>query len=532
MSLIESEDIPTDPVIEEPAGAGEEDTSKGIVKVLLTDCPLKGKEVLEVWINIQSVEIHSEEQGWQTVVDNRPGGVEYDLLELVDNTALVGLQHLDAGHYTQIRLVLDRSNRIIIREGTEESEHALTIPSCQNTGIKLNGDFEITAGGTTEIVLDFIAAKSIVLTGKGKYILKPVVKIKEVRQVHVPDPTPPTVLYAGTSNPGMVYAYDGSSWTSISGTLDWAVLDLIEFQGDLYAATMSRSRYTGSGDVYRYDGETNWTLVWTPPSNYEYQVCDLEVWNGDLYAGTAGNGGKLYRYNAGTDSFDYVGTVPDTDSGGRYHRWYGIRSMYPWSHTGDLHLGDHGYDCLGRYDGTNLIHDAYMGGSCIYDFAEFNGKLYACAYAGRLLWSSTGVGRSWSWAYFTGSYIWEVESFQGYLYTGNYGGRLASLDTSHNYHLVWSSGSSYQQIISMIADEDDEDSVLYFGTGGEAGYVRYSSGAARVYAYYGSATPVEIFDADGGDTGGTDHAGIQCLYLPEQAQAVRIVLGMPANLRE
>ena len=69
-------------------------------------------------------------------------------------------------------------------------------------------------------------------------------------------------LYAGTSNPGIVYAYDGSSWTAISASLGFAVLDLIEFQGDLYVATMS-SRYSGDGLVYRYDGGENWTPPFT-----------------------------------------------------------------------------------------------------------------------------------------------------------------------------------------------------------------------------------------------------------------------------
>lgn len=307
-------------------------------------------------------------------------------------------------------------------------------------------------------------------------------------------------LYAGTSNPGIVYAYDGTSWTAISGTLDWAVLDLIEFQGDLYAATMSAG-YSGRGQVYRYEGGATWTLVWTTPSNYEYQVCDLAEYSGELYAGTAWNGPKLYRYNAVTGTFEYVGSVPGY--------WSGIRSMYAWEQSGYLQLGDIGMDYFGHFDGANLYHDAYLGGWCIYDFAEFNAELYAAAWAGRLWRSSDGTNWS-SVAYYPGSNIWELEPFQGYLYMGNYGGNLSRLDATHSYELVWSSGSYDQQICSMLADGD---SVLYFGTGGEAGYVQFTSGVARVYEYNGSGTPIEIFNADGGDTCGTDHAGVQCLCV-------------------
>lgn len=85
--------------------------------------------------------------------------------------------------------------------------------------------------------------------------------------------------------------------------------------------------------------------------------------------------------------------------------------MYPWSQTGHLHLGDYSEDIFGRYDGTSMINDAYMDGSCIYDFAEFDGRLFAGAYYGRILWSSSGEGRSWSSKDFSGIYIWEVEPF-------------------------------------------------------------------------------------------------------------------------
>lgn len=71
-------------------------------------------------------------------------------------------------------------------------------------------------------------------------------------------------LYAGTSYPGVVYKYDGTTWTAISGSLGFAVLDIIEFEGDLYAATMY-NQYSGFGEVYRYDGGTDWSLVWKTP---------------------------------------------------------------------------------------------------------------------------------------------------------------------------------------------------------------------------------------------------------------------------
>ncbi len=320
-------------------------------------------------------------------------------------------------------------------------------------------------------------------------------------------------LLAGTSVPGMVYRYDGSSWTAISGDLGFAVLDLAWFAGDIYAATGNHQSPTSH--VYRYVGGTSWEIVQTFSN---YQVASLAVWNGDLYAGVAyGSGeGDLYRLNAAKTAFDFVGQVPSTDSQGHAYVWWGIRSMYPWSETGDLHLGDWAWDVFGRWDGTSLINDRFMDGSCIFDFAPFNGRLYAGAYRGRLLWSDTGIGDTWDYSYILSAEypyappkIWELEPFKGVLYIGDEYGNLSYINATHALTQVWSSGTKLTKAVTAMTTDGDDD--LYFGTGAEAGYWGYNVGSARVYAYAGTS-PTEIFDADAGDTS-YDHAGIQVLYL-------------------
>lgn len=47
------------------------------------------------------------------------------MLELVENSALLGLTDLKEGLYSQIRLILDSDNRLISREGAELIEHSL-----------------------------------------------------------------------------------------------------------------------------------------------------------------------------------------------------------------------------------------------------------------------------------------------------------------------------------------------------------------------------------------------------------------------
>jgi len=298
---------------------------------------------------------------------------------------------------------------------------------------------------------------------------------------------PAPSLVCGTSGPGQVFAYQsGTTWTLISGVLGQAVLDLIEFEGDLYAATMSSSPMSGTGRVWRYEGGTNWTMI---GDNMDAQVCDLVEYNGQLYAGTAWNGGKLYRYDPAIDGFAYVGAV-----GG----WSGVRAMYCFG--GWLQLGDIGYDKFGRYDGSTFYYDLHGGGSCIYDFAEFNGALYASAYVGRLWRSTDGINWSVVLGYYDGN-LWELEPFQGYLYASYDNGELAQVDSSHTRTTVWTAPSA---IISMLADGD---SVLYMGTGGEAGaYYGSGTGTGYVYSYSGSGSPALISGPLG--------TGVQCLYLP------------------
>ena len=59
----------------------------------------------------------------------------------------------------------------------DDTVNKLTIPSGYQTGIKLVHGFDMTAGQTAEIVLDFNANRSVVATGSGKYLLKPTIKV-------------------------------------------------------------------------------------------------------------------------------------------------------------------------------------------------------------------------------------------------------------------------------------------------------------------------------------------------------------------
>jgi len=83
---------------------------------------------------------------------------------------------LPAGHYAWIRLKVDASQSSITL--TDGSVHPLTIPSGDETGLKLVHGFTVAAGGTVDFTIDFDLRESIILAN-GKYILKPVLRIMD-----------------------------------------------------------------------------------------------------------------------------------------------------------------------------------------------------------------------------------------------------------------------------------------------------------------------------------------------------------------
>jgi hypothetical protein len=123
---------------------------------------------------------------------------------------LVASGEMPSGEITEIRLVLNDSGNTIVVNGASQ---ALTTPSGQSSGwkVKLKANPSLTPGVTYSLLLDFDAAKSIVSTGNGKYLLKPVIRgITEatsglISGTVLPLPSHPEVLViAGTDTVGTI----------------------------------------------------------------------------------------------------------------------------------------------------------------------------------------------------------------------------------------------------------------------------------------------------------------------------------------
>jgi hypothetical protein len=159
------------------AGCSDDSTNpsengNGRMKIYMVDSPSLYDSVV---VCVSRVEVHSaagdSSSGWFTINDSLR---YFDLLLLANGASVVlGDTSLPAGHYTQIRLILATGSYVVV----SGVKHDLTVPSGLETGIKLTHQFTIESGMTYELMLDFDAESSIVITGTGEYQLKPTIRI-------------------------------------------------------------------------------------------------------------------------------------------------------------------------------------------------------------------------------------------------------------------------------------------------------------------------------------------------------------------
>jgi len=160
----------------------------GTMHVSLTDAPSCGYDQVNVTIDRvrvnQSSSAADADGGWSEIVLSPARRV--DLLTLSNGVLEdLGQTQLPAGKYTQLRLVLapnDASNPLansVVPTGGTET--ALTTPSGQQSGLKMNVDIDVAADKIADVVLDFDACKSVVKRGNsGQYNLKPVITVVPV----------------------------------------------------------------------------------------------------------------------------------------------------------------------------------------------------------------------------------------------------------------------------------------------------------------------------------------------------------------
>lgn len=166
-------------------GGGGSGGSTGVLSLSITDQPACGHE--HVFITVEKVRVHQSDTagdndaGWHEILVTPARRI--DLLALTNGVLeQLGQTALPAGKYTQMRRLVLAGNRgaplanAVVPTGM--SETALTTPSGQQTGVKMNVDITVEPDQVADFVIDFDACKSVVVAGtSGQYLLKPVVRV-------------------------------------------------------------------------------------------------------------------------------------------------------------------------------------------------------------------------------------------------------------------------------------------------------------------------------------------------------------------
>ena len=143
---------------------------QGILNIYITDAPAVYDSVN---ITFSQVSAHIDSE-WVTVTGEP---VTVDILKWTNgNKLLIGSAEVPAGKYTQIRIIIDEAEI-----GVEGKVFPLDVPSGAKTGLKFGPQFTIEEGSSYDLIFDFDASRSIVVTGSKKdpkgYKLKPHIRV-------------------------------------------------------------------------------------------------------------------------------------------------------------------------------------------------------------------------------------------------------------------------------------------------------------------------------------------------------------------
>lgn len=189
----------------------DDDTKDGRLSINIVDAPIDGAQ--HVYIQFSGIELHGP-TGTHTLSLNPPKKLDLLTYNGTNDTALLNDYALPAGEYQWIRLMVDtagnRDSYIVTSAG---ASYELTIPSGDETGLKLNRGFTLAQGGIASFTIDFDLRRSIIQAA-GSYKLKPTLRIENKLETGSLRGTITTNLISANCSAneyGVVYIYSGST---------------------------------------------------------------------------------------------------------------------------------------------------------------------------------------------------------------------------------------------------------------------------------------------------------------------------------
>ncbi len=189
---------------------------QGTIEIRVTDPP--PADVTSAVVYLTKIEVHlvsENASGWITIIEDE---VSFDLMAVIGVEEILGSENVTPGKYTQIRMNVDRVEVITTAGDNITAE----VPSGK---LKIVRPFNVGAGMTTSLTLDFDGEKSLILAGKGKALFKPVVKLlieheeeREREREREREGEEEELEFEGT-----IEAIAGDNWTMTIDNEEWTV---------------------------------------------------------------------------------------------------------------------------------------------------------------------------------------------------------------------------------------------------------------------------------------------------------------------
>jgi cytoskeletal protein RodZ len=161
-------DATTTPTTQNTTSTNNTSSADGRVVFTVTDAALDMSTISAIDMTVSTVQVHNEADGWVQVSNVTH---TYNLLELdaKNESKIIADIKAKADTYDQVRLAVDK---IVVRTKDGASKEA-KLPSGD---IKILTNLVVKGGSTSTVSFDFLADKSLRMTGDGQYVFAPVIK--------------------------------------------------------------------------------------------------------------------------------------------------------------------------------------------------------------------------------------------------------------------------------------------------------------------------------------------------------------------
>ncbi|MEP3562349.1 MAG: DUF4382 domain-containing protein [Marinobacter sp.] len=160
------------------SGGSSSSGQTGSLSVGLTDAP--ATDLSSVHIAFNSIRLKHADGEWLEYSLEETGTVDLLTLQGGVTEPLFIDEEVPAGEYKEIRLIVDTDNSWVTKTSEGTKQYTLGVPSGEQSGLKLKGNFIVAADASTDFTIDFDVRKSIVDpqgNAQGDFMLKPVLRV-------------------------------------------------------------------------------------------------------------------------------------------------------------------------------------------------------------------------------------------------------------------------------------------------------------------------------------------------------------------